>query len=128
MNRLVDMLKYWLPAMLWAAGIFYLSSIPGLKSSLPSAWDLILRKGAHVAEYAVLAALMLRALDGGKPKKRGRVLIIALTACLLYAVSDEYHQTFVFGRSGSPYDAGIDAVGIAIGAVAFGILGKGRKK
>ena len=97
----------WLPVAAWAAVIFALSSVPDLGTGL-GGWDLVLRKLAHAAEFAVLGALLLRAL--GRP----------LTAFVLgtaYAVSDEIHQAFVAGRVGSPVDVGIDAVGVAVGIV-----------
>lgn len=73
---------------------------------------MILRKLAHVGEYAVLALLLVRALrlHGLSPK---RVVLAAACVSVLYAVSDEVHQTFVPGRNGVWRDVGIDAVGIA---------------
>src|SRR5206468_12539404 len=73
-------------------------------------WDTILRKLAHTAEYAVLGALLVRAVH------RSRV---AFVLGVLYAASDELHQTFVPGRHGSPVDVAIDSVGIAVGIVVW---------
>jgi VanZ family protein len=98
-------LRLWLPVVLWAAVIFAFSSVPDLGTGL-GGWDLVLRKLAHMAEYAILGALLVRAT--------GRVgLAVALGT--LYAVSDEVHQAFVPGRMGSPVDVAIDAVGVACG-------------
>jgi VanZ family protein len=97
--------RLWLPVVLWAAVIFTLSAIPDLGTGLGT-WDTILRKLAHTAEYALLGALLLRAI--------GRAQLAFLLG-VLYAASDELHQTFVRGRHGSPIDFGIDAVGVAIG-------------
>ena len=97
--------RLWLPVVVWAAVIFALSAVPDLGTGL-GGWDLILRKIAHAAEYAVLGALLLRAT--------GRTgLAFALGA--LYAVSDEIHQSFVSGRHGSPLDVAIDTAGVAVG-------------
>jgi VanZ family protein len=93
----------------WAAVIFALSSIPHLSSGLGT-WDYVLRKCAHVTEYAILGALLLRALVREAP---------AFLAGLAYAASDEIHQLFVRGRHGSPVDVAIDAVGIALGMLAW---------
>jgi VanZ family protein len=95
----------WLPVVVWAAVIFALSSIPSLSSGL-GLWDTILRKGAHLAEYAILGALLLRALGRELP---------AFALGVVYAASDELHQHFVRGRHAAPLDVAIDAVGVALG-------------
>jgi VanZ family protein len=99
----------WLPVVAWAALIFASSSVPSLSSGLGT-WDTVLRKGAHLAEYAVLGALLLRALgrDGA-----------AFLAGVAYAATDELHQHFVSGRHASPVDVAIDAVGVALGLLAW---------
>jgi VanZ family protein len=101
--------RRWLPVLVWAAVIFAFSSIPSLGTGLGT-WDLVLRKLAHVTEYAILGALLLRAL--GRP-------IPAFAVGVLYAASDEVHQHFVSGRHAAPLDVAIDAAGIAIGLVAW---------
>src|SRR5664280_785336 len=105
MSRISRSLSLWLPVVLWAALIFALSQVPSLDSGLGS-WDLVLRKLAHAAEYALLAALLLRAL--ARPW-------LAFLFALAYAVSDEFHQHFVRGRSGTPRDVAVDAAGAMIG-------------
>ena len=95
--------------MLWCALIFAFSSVPSLGTGLGT-WDLLLRKCAHVAEYAVLGALLVRAV--GRP-----AAAVALGA--LYAVSDEVHQHFVRGRHGAWYDVLVDTVGVAAGVVVW---------
>jgi VanZ family protein len=95
----------WIPVVLWAAVIFTLSSVPDLGTGLGS-WDLVLRKIAHTAEYALLGALLYRAV---------RHAPAALLLASAYAVTDEFHQTFVAGRHGSPVDWLIDTAGAAIG-------------
>ena len=54
-------LSVWLPVVVWAAVIFTFSSISGLSTGLGT-WDLMLRKAAHMTEYAILGALLVRAL------------------------------------------------------------------
>jgi VanZ family protein len=102
-------LTHWLPIVLWAALIFTLSSIPHLSSGLGT-WDLVLRKCAHVTEYAMLGLLLARALQRELP---------AFALGVLYAVSDELHQSFVRGRHAAPLDVAIDSVGVLIGLVAW---------
>src|ERR687887_157199 len=102
-------LTIWLPVVAWAALIFTLSSIPSLSTGL-GVWDTVLRKGAHLTEYAVLGVLLYRALGREAP---------ALAAGIAYAATDEVHQHFVRGRHASPVDVGIDAVGVAVGMLVW---------
>ena len=102
-------LRLWTPVVLWAAVIFALSSVPDLGTGLGT-WDLVLRKIAHTGEYAVLGALLLRALGNE---------LAALGLGVAYAVSDEVHQHFVEGRVGAPLDVLIDSVGVAVGVLLW---------
>ena len=102
-------LNVWLPVLAWAAVIFAFSSIPSLSSGL-GVWDTVLRKGAHITEYAVLGALLYRALERETA---------ALAAGIAYAATDELHQHFVRGRHASPVDVAIDAVGLALGMLMW---------
>ena len=95
----------WAPVLLWAAVIFALSAVPGLSTDL-GVWDTILRKAAHMTEYAILALLLFRALGRELP---------AFLIGFAYAVSDEFHQEFVRGRHASPFDVAMDAAGLALG-------------
>jgi VanZ family protein len=104
--------RAWAPIVLWAAVIFAFSSIPSLSSGLGT-WDLILRKIAHLSEYAILGALLLRAIQ--RPA-------VAILAGALYAVTDEVHQHFVRGRHAAWYDVLIDTMGVAIGVLVWSRL------
>ena len=77
----------------WAALIFALSWVPDLGTGL-GGWDLVLRKLAHSAEYAILGALLARATARPGPRSRSAPL----------RGEDELHQTFVAGRLGAPLD------------------------
>jgi VanZ family protein len=99
------MASRWLPVLIWAAVIFAFSSIPSLNSGL-GGWDYVLRKCAHMTEYAILAILLVRATAS---------YLWAFPLAVGYAVTDEIHQLFVRGRHGSPVDVAIDAVGALIG-------------
>lgn len=89
--------------------IFYLSAQPFEGPEL-AWWEVAIRKLGHVAGYAVLTSLWWWALVG----RADHPLAIAAAISLLYAASDEYHQTFTENRNGSPLDVGIDAIGIAL--------------
>jgi VanZ family protein len=103
----------WLPVVAWAALIFALSSIPDLGTGL-GGWDLAFRKAAHLAEYAVLGALLARALYN----TIAGWAWLSWVAGTAYAASDELHQHFVPGRQASALDLAIDAVGVAVGVLA----------
>lgn len=89
--------------------IYFLSAQPDLDSGLGTL-DLILRKLAHAAEYALLTILWAWAL---RPATRWNVPVAALIA-LAYAASDEFHQTFVEGRQGALTDVLFDATGVVL--------------
>ncbi|MBM3133781.1 MAG: VanZ family protein [Chloroflexi bacterium] len=93
--------------------IFVFSAQPSLPSLPFATADTILKKAAHFTEYAVLAALSARAFSAGRPLRRGD-LWRALLLTLLYAASDEFHQSFVPGRTGRLGDWGIDALGAGL--------------
>jgi VanZ family protein len=105
-------MRAWLPVIAWAAVIFAFSSVPSLGTELGT-WDLVLRKLAHAAEYAVLGALLVRAMRRPLP---------AFAVAVLYAISDEVHQTFVPGREGAVLDVLVDAAGAAAGVLAWKTL------
>jgi VanZ family protein len=98
-----------LPVLVWAGVIFAFSSVPSLSSGLGT-WDTVLRKLAHLTEYAILGLLLYRALERE---------VVALAAGIAYAATDELHQHFVRGRHGALSDIAIDAVGVAAGMLAW---------
>ncbi|MEA2219913.1 MAG: hypothetical protein QOJ35_2539 [Solirubrobacteraceae bacterium] len=98
--------------------IFSLSATPDLSSGLGSV-DFALRKIAHVTIFGVLWLTFARATDWRRP-------VAATVAALLYAGSDEWHQTFVDGRHGTPVDVGIDAIGIGLAVLAWKLAARRR--
>ena len=99
------------PPVAVMALIFSLSATPDLNSGL-GPLDLWLRKAAHITIYLVLWLTLARATGWRRPG-------VATTVALLYAASDEFHQTYVSGRHGTPVDVGIDAVGMGLAALAW---------
>ncbi len=111
-----------------------------------------LRKAAHMYEYAVMSVLWCIALDAwkyvgipaypspdvGDRRKRSDMIKrfirpgIVLLVCLIYAVSDEFHQIFVDGRSGEIRDVCLDfggaIIGVLLGALIVFIYRRGRNK
>jgi VanZ family protein len=105
----------WALVVAWMALVFCVSSISNLgrAARLPD-WI------SHPIEYGVGAVLLCRALEGG----RGRPLTLstALTATLLataYGVTDEYHQSFVPGRSADPVDVLKDLAGAGAASAVY---------
>jgi VanZ family protein len=114
-------LRKWAPAVVMMVVIFWYSSQPS--SDLPNFdWaDKVIKKGGHVFGYAMLAWSYWNALDR-KPHRRWLAWLFAI----LYAVTDEYHQSFVTGRSPSVWDVvAFDNLGALL---ALGILASKQKK
>jgi VanZ family protein len=104
-------LWYWLPPLAWMGLIFFLSAQPDLPH-VPEPWfDTLLKKGGHALAFGTLAWLYLRVLGRHFPTATALRLVSAGLA-MLYAASDEYHQTFVPGRKGRVFDVGVDAAGV----------------
>ncbi len=107
----------WLSVLVYMAGIFYLSSLS--RPTLPIKMS---DKLAHVAEYALLSALVLRAANGGFSRRAtlGAVLLAFLLSSA-YGASDEWHQSFVPGRVCSLGDLAADAAGSLLAALALAV-------
>ena len=80
--------------------------------------NLPFRKVMHASVYFILSILVLYAFMQNKiPDKK--VYIITIFLCFLYACSDEFHQTFVDGRTGQFMDVFIDSIGSVIGCLFY---------
>ena len=152
----------WVAVGLWAVLIFWFSAqdgthsggmsgsitarlaaiLPGWSGLSPEVQETridflhhLVRKGAHMTEYAAFGALLMNAWTR---QRRGAGAISAALAAfcgLLYAVSDEFHQLFVPGRAGLVTDVLIDFGGVLIGVLLFWAIyqlcskwGRGSKK
>ena len=80
-------------------------------------WFIIV-KGWHAAEFAILCGLCLALLNRVARSRPRRNLLISVIFCVLFAIGDEYHQTFVPGRGGTWSDVGIDCIGVFAAALA----------
>lgn len=107
---------YFIPAVLWMAVIFSLSAMHGSGGG----WELtfgqfLIRKGAHVAEFFVFTVLLVLAFYYGEYRlKKWQVILIIFFVTVLWAISDEVHQSFVPFRTPHIRDVGFDVVGISI--------------
>jgi VanZ family protein len=143
-------LRYWWPALVWAVVISGYSTgtftsdntshyiIPILRFLLPHAapetldfLHHIIRKCGHLTEYFILSMLILRGIRAGEKGLYLRWALITILIVACYAALDEYHQSFVPGRTAAVGDVLIDTTGgIAAQIVAslFVLLGEAREK
>ncbi len=131
-------LQRWLPVIVWAAFISWFSTDAFSARSTNSYIDPILRyffgeltpagfrfahtvirKSAHMVEYAILGGLVCRALTAPSARMSRPLVIRALLYCAVYALLDEAHQAFVPSRSGSGTDVLVDTVGATVGTLLF---------
>jgi len=116
---------YWLPPVGWMTLIYVMSAQPTLPHARDQLWDLLLKKGAHMAEYAILLVLLWRAW-AARPR-RTSPLGLAWVLTILYAVSDEFHQTFVPGRNGNAFDVLFDGMGASLAALGVWLTVRSKK-
>ena len=145
---------YLMPVVIWMIFIFYMSGKTGQESSgqsgkislfitnllekvrqdspqemqnLQDILELVIRKAAHMTEYAILFLLSYLAMVKiSMSQSRFYNRSIAVLISLLYACSDEMHQLLVPGRSGRMIDVGIDMAGVLIVLICM-ILSKNTK-
>jgi len=135
---MISFLRYWLPLAIWMFVIFSASADaqstartsrflepflrwfnPNISAESVDIVRLLIRKAAHMAEYALLAWLAWRAWR--QPRRNDarpwswRPAAAALGVAILYAATDEFHQTFVPNRTGSVKDVAIDTTGALLG-------------
>ena len=108
-------LSAYLPSVAWAGIIFFFSNqsvLPGFEVSI---LDFIFKKGAHMFVYAVLYYLLFRAYKITHPdtKISHAHYLWPLFLGLLYAISDELHQSTVAGRYATARDVGYDVLGMS---------------
>ena len=86
-------------------------------------YNYLFRKFAHASEYFILTILLLVALkNSGVVGKK--IFIFALLICFIYSCTDEYHQTFVIGRTGQFSDCLVDTLGGFIGCAIYYLIYK----
>lgn len=108
-------IQRWGPALALMVIIFIFSSFPSASVPNIGVFDLLVKKGGHLVGYAALAIAYCHALEVGSPAQ-GR---LAWVLAILFALSDEFHQSFVPGRSAWIVDILIDAIGSALGVLAW---------
>ena len=107
----------WTPSIVLMLAIFFFSSLPSSRIPYFGGWDIFVKKGGHMLGYAMLGLAYFYALP---PRlSTGFRWLLALFMAILFSLSDEFHQSFVQGRTSTLVDVGIDTVGAAI-ALTFG--------
>lgn len=106
------------PAFIWMTIIFYFSSGQTTAVTGTSIERFIILKSMHIAEYAILFTLLNW---GGFSYKK------ALIISYIYALSDEFHQSFVPGRSALLRDTFIDLFGICLSYIIISLTAKKNK-
>lgn len=132
---------FWILVVLWMAFIFYCSAQPAFQSKEMSSslidfvvqalrrwfpelgipmkeWHGFTRKLAHFVIYCVLGVLVIQAMRSSKTEWK-RAIPTALAICVLYAISDEFHQLFVPGRGAQFSDVLLDSAGSTLGVYLF---------
>lgn len=144
-----SLIRFWLPVLVWMAVIFVGSTDllstqrtsrfigpllrwfkPDISNEMIKRVQTIVRKGGHVAEYAVLAVLCWRAIGACSGAKQTdwstRRAVLAVCSASIYAVTDEWHQSLVSTRLGSGWDVLIDTAGAAAGLIFVWTWGRLR--
>ena len=144
-------LNYWLPVLLWMALIFGFSTdvgsshrtsriigpvlrwlIPDISDQAVERVQFAARKGGHLTEYAILAGLAWRALR--QPWKHDqrrwsrRHALGALLFAVVFAATDEWHQSTVPTRQGQVSDVLLDGLGASAGLMAIWLAGRKLKR
>jgi VanZ family protein len=113
----MNFLRY-IPMIMVMGIIFFLSAQTGDSLDLPDIPDL--DKVLHAVAYAVLALTVLYAVPGEKYRGNPwRVSLLVVLFCLLYGMSDEFHQSFVPKRMPSALDLAADTCGAVLAVVVW---------
>jgi VanZ family protein len=138
----------WASVVLWAGLIFWFSTasfgasstsrviepiptwiMPSISPDQLTSIHFSIRKLGHLSEYFIFAVLLSRALVREFESLSGwRGVVITFLLVSLYAVSDEWHQSFVPGRTASSADVMLDSAGGFCGVMSFTAIRRGRKK
>jgi VanZ family protein len=109
------------PLLLWL--------YPGISEENLAFAHFIVRKLGHLTEYAILGLLAARAfIKSSHQLLRRRWFLSALLLVIIYALSDEFHQSFVPERTGTIYDSFIDITGGFIALLLLLIRRKIKRK
>jgi VanZ family protein len=111
--EMLNNIKYWIPAILYMALIFFMSSHPTPEPvrAVPIYFDI---KVVHIIEYGILSALIFYSLNKTTKIPLIWQLIYAVALTYIYGLTDEFHQVFVPGRSAKLTDTIANFIGASI--------------
>jgi VanZ family protein len=112
---MLDKIRLGIPVVAYCGGIFYLSSL----NKVPGVLTIVPDKIGHAILYAGLGFLVALYLKRNHDPKTRVIWNLTAAFCLVYGISDEFHQYFVDGRSSEIGDVMADLVGGLMGAVLF---------
>lgn len=115
-GKAVFFMLRWVPAFVMMGLIFTASSLPASEIPFFGAFDVIYKKSGHAIGYALLGTAYYFALP--RRLSWGYRAVVALIMVILFALSDEFHQSFVDGRTSSMRDVAIDTAGAALALLA----------
>ncbi len=107
----IKKIKNFLPSLVWMLIIFLFSSRPNFTTGNFDLLDFFIKKTAHLTEYSILYLLIIYGFIKNKIKINEKIGFYILLFCTIYAISDEFHQSFVYGRTSSIRDVWIDFTG-----------------
>ncbi len=138
----------WIPLFLWL-GVIFLGSTdlmsaehtsrflvpflrwlkPGIPGDAIAQVQFFVRKAAHLIEYAILAMLLWRAVCRGTnlKMKMSILFIVVWGGCAIFAVGDEFHQSFAVSRTASAQDVLIDVCGAVVGLAIYLTLNRRKR-
>lgn len=105
---------YWIPSFTIAIVIFLFSSRQRISVSEEFVLNFVFFKSLHIIEYAVFCFFNYRAVFNTLTSNKSKAAIISFLITVIYALSDEIHQTFVPTREGKLRDIGFDTIGAAL--------------
>jgi VanZ family protein len=113
----------WIPGLIIMTVIFLLSSTPSNQIPNFGTWDVLVKKGSHLLGYGLLAQSYRYGFGGKKLNANWKAGSLAI----LYAISDEIHQSFIPGRNASVMDIGIDTIGILLSLLGAYVYFRSRR-
>lgn len=112
-------ITYWLPVLLWMGIIFTFSSYSASSVSSFAPLEYVIKKTIHIIEYGILWYLTFTAFKNTTQRSSNQIIFLSFLVTILYAISDEYHQSLVPSRHPSSTDVIIDSTGAILSYLIY---------